>query len=67
VARTAALGFLGKGGTLTTAGMLFVNRCTWAHALARAARLLGLAREDLLTAAELAVLDGRAAPEGVII
>jgi phosphoketolase len=64
--RTAALGFLGQGGTLTIAGMLFVNRCTWAHALARAARLLGLAREDLLTAAERDVLDGRAAPEGVI-
>ena len=65
--RAAALGFLGKGGTLTIAGMLFVNRCTWAHALARAARMLGLAREDLLTAAELAVLDGGARPEGVII
>lgn len=63
--RTAALGFLGKGGTLTIAGMLFVNRCTWIHALARAARMLSLAREDLLTAAELAVLDGRAVPEGV--
>jgi phosphoketolase len=65
--RTAALGFLGKGGTLTIGGMLFVNRCTWAHALVRAAPLLGLAREDVLTAAELAVLDGRAAPEGVVI
>ena len=65
--RTAALGFLGKGGTLTIAGMVFVNRCTWAHVLARAAGLLGLAREDVLTAAELAVLDGRASPEGVVI
>jgi phosphoketolase len=65
--RTAALGFLGKGGTLTIPGMLFVNGCTWAHTLARTARLLGLAREDLLTAAELGVLDGRAAPEGAII
>jgi phosphoketolase len=65
--RTAALGFLGNGGTLTIAGMLFVNRCTWIHALARAARMLSLAREDLLTAAELAVLDGRAVPEGVVI
>jgi phosphoketolase len=65
--RTAALGFLGKGGTLTIAGMLFVNRCTWIHALARAARMLSLAQEDLLTAAELAVLDGRAVPEGVVI
>lgn len=46
---------------------LFVNLSTWAHALARSARMRGLAREDLLTAAELAALDGRVAPEGVII
>jgi phosphoketolase len=65
--KTAALGFLGKGGTLTIAGMLFVNGCTWAHILQRAAQMLGLARESLLTAEELAVLDGRAAPEGVVI
>jgi phosphoketolase len=65
--RTAALGFLGRGGTLTIAGMLFVNACTWAHVLQRAARMLGLAREGLLTAEELAVLDGKAPPEGVII
>jgi phosphoketolase len=65
--RTAALGFLGKGGTLTIAGMLFVNRSTWAHALVRIAGMLGRPREDLLTAAELAVLDGRAAPEGIVI
>lgn len=64
---TAALGFLGKGGTLTIAGMLFVNGCTWVHILQRAARMLGLAQEDLLTAEELAVLDGRAAPEGIVI
>jgi hypothetical protein len=65
--KTVALGFLGKGGTLTIAGMLFVNGCTWAHVLARAAQTLGLAREDLLTAEELAVLDGREAPEGIVI
>jgi hypothetical protein len=29
--------------------------------------MLGRPREDLLTAAELAVLDGRAAPEGIVI
>lgn len=64
--KTAALGFLGKGGTLTIAGLLFINRCTWTHVLARAAPMLGLTQENLLTAEELAVLDGRAAPAGVV-
>jgi phosphoketolase len=64
---TAALGFVGQGGTLTTSGMLFVNRTTWAHILDEAARLLGLPREELLTSQELAALDGRANPEGIII
>ncbi len=63
--RTAALGFIGQGGTLTVDGMLVVNRCTWAHILAETARVLERPREDLLTSEELAVLDGRAAPEGV--
>jgi len=63
--RTAALGFLGHGGTLTTAGILFVNRCTWAHIVAEAARLLSLSRESLLNAEEAAVLDGKAPPRGV--
>jgi hypothetical protein len=47
--------------------MLFVNRCSWAHVLAECARVAGLNREDLLTADELAALEGRATPEGVII
>jgi len=29
--------------------MLFVNRCTWAHILDEAARLLSISREELLT------------------
>jgi hypothetical protein len=65
--RTAALGFLGQGGTLTVAGMLFVNRCTWAHILEESARLLSLPREKLLTPKELAALEGRVSPEEVII
>lgn len=66
-AHTAALGYVAQGGTLTTSGMLFVNRCTWAHVLNEAARLLEIPREELLASEELAALDGRAAPEGVII
>jgi phosphoketolase len=65
--RTVALGFVVQGGTLTVPGMLFVNRCTWAHALAAVAGVLGLPREDLLTSEETAALDGKASPEGVIV
>lgn len=65
--RTTALGFLGQGGTLTVTGMLFVNRCTWAHIVDESARLLNLPREELLTSEEVAALDGKASPEGVII
>jgi phosphoketolase len=65
--RTVALGFAGQGGTLTVPGMLFVNRCTWAHTLAAVAGVLGLPREDLLTPEEAAALDGKASPEGVIV
>jgi phosphoketolase len=64
---TVCLGFIGQGGTLTTSGMLFVNRCTWGHILVEAARLLDIPREKLLTPKEIAALDGKANPEGVIV
>jgi phosphoketolase len=65
--RTAALGYVNHGGTLNVPGMLFVNRCTSAHILEEVARVLGSPRGRLLTAPELAALDGKARPEGVII
>ena len=65
--RTVGLGFVTHGGTLTVPGMLFVNRCTWAHILAAVAGLLGRSREDILTPEELDALDGRASPEGVVV
>jgi phosphoketolase len=65
--QTAGLGFVNRGGTLSVDGMLFVNRCTWAHILAEAARLLEMPREALLTRQEIAALDGRMSPHGVII
>lgn len=65
--RTAGLGFVNSGGTLNIRGMLFVNRCTWAHVLAETARVLDLPREELLTGEELAALDGQASPEGVLV
>jgi phosphoketolase len=66
-ARTAALGFVNHGGTLSVEGMLFVNASTWAHAVAAAGRLLDIERGELLTAEEQAALDHRRSPEGVII
>jgi len=65
--QTVALGFVVHGGTLTVPAMLFVNRCTWAHTLAAVASVLNCRREDLLTPEELAALDGKASPEGVIV
>ncbi|MEB2318375.1 MAG: xylulose 5-phosphate 3-epimerase [Pseudomonadota bacterium] len=68
--RTRALGYISRGGTLDVAGMLFANRCTWAHAVDAAAALAGCARGDLLGPVELAALDGHGAcddlgdPEG---
>jgi phosphoketolase len=67
VDRTAALGFVNRGGTLNVAGMLWVNRCTWAHILEAASRLLNLSPEDLLDTQVLAALAGMASPEGVIV
>ncbi len=64
---TSGLGYINEGGTLNTPGMLFVNRCTWAHALLEAARLLELPSERLLSAEELEALDGRRSPHGVIV
>ncbi|MGH2586391.1 MAG: xylulose 5-phosphate 3-epimerase, partial [Dehalococcoidia bacterium] len=63
---TAALGFVNHGGTMNIAGLLFANRCSWAHVLAEAARVLELPREELLTADELAALDGVGSPESVL-
>ena len=65
-ARTIALGFLNQGGTLSVGGMLFMNRATWAHCLDAVDSLLGLRRDDLLASDEIAALDRRRSPEGVI-
>jgi phosphoketolase len=65
--QTAALGFSGRGGTLSTAGMLFVNGCSWAHQLVECARLLETLPSDLLTPEEIGALEGKSSPQGVII
>jgi hypothetical protein len=47
--------------------MLFVNRCSWAHIVRSACDLLGRPPEAALTLDELAALDGKASPHGVVI
>ena len=57
------LGFINRGGTLDTFGMLFANRCTWAHALATAAQAMGVPATTWLTEPELACVQGRGDPQ----
>jgi phosphoketolase len=64
--RTRALGFANQGGTLSVAGMLFVNRATWAHCVDAVAAVVGLARGELLTGEEIAVLEHRAVPDEML-
>ena len=55
---TRALGFINRGGTLDVDGMLFANRCTWAHAVHAAAGVLSIDAATLLDAGELAAVEG---------
>ena len=61
-ARTRALGYINRGGTLDVSGMLFANRCTWAHAVDAAVAAAGWDRETLLDHAQRASLDGTGDP-----
>jgi phosphoketolase len=61
-ATTRALGFINRGGTLDVDGMLFTNRCTWAHVLAEAAHALAVPVDTLLGADEVAAIEGRGDP-----
>jgi len=60
--RTRALGYISRGGTLDVPGMLFANRCTWAHAVGAAADLLETDRSTVLEAVEVAAIEGRHHP-----
>jgi phosphoketolase len=57
-----ALGYRNRGGTLDVDGLMFANRCTWAHAVAAAAVLLGHPSSEWLTSEEYAAVLGRGAP-----
>lgn len=61
------LGYTNHGGTLDTAGMLFVNRLSWAHILRAVARSLEIDLRQVLDVNEIAALEGRCSPQGVII
>jgi phosphoketolase len=63
---TSLLGYQNHGGTLDTGGMLYANRCTWAHIVAESARLLGLEPQRLLAAAEWQAVAGTGDPYAVI-
>jgi hypothetical protein len=56
------LGYVSRGGTLDTFGMLFANRCTWAHALVASAQVLGIDVAALLSAEELRAVGGEMDP-----
>ncbi len=64
--RTRALGYINRGGTLDTQSLLFVNGCTWAHALAALAELCGQKPTLWLTEEEWRAIDGRGNPYHVI-
>ncbi|MFW5698803.1 MAG: xylulose 5-phosphate 3-epimerase, partial [Planctomycetota bacterium] len=59
---TAALGFIGHGGTLDVAGMLAVNRCGSVHAAATAAHLLGRSIDGAIEPQQVAALRGQGDP-----
>ncbi|UYQ73436.1 xylulose 5-phosphate 3-epimerase [Pelagibacterium flavum] len=59
---TTARGYVSRGGTLDVAGMLFANRCSWAHLIDAAVSLAGWSRDDFLAPAERDAVDGRGHP-----
>ncbi len=63
--RTAARGYISRGGTLDVSGMLFANHCSWAHLVAAAAPLSGWTRDTLLTTAERKAIDGLGSPADI--
>ncbi|MBI4525406.1 MAG: xylulose 5-phosphate 3-epimerase [Deltaproteobacteria bacterium] len=67
IGSSSGLGYINLGGAYDTPGLLFVNRCSWAHCVSEVARLTGVERERLLETRELAALDGQISPQGIII
>jgi phosphoketolase len=61
--RWRAHGYCNRGGTLDVNGMLFANRCSWAHLVQSAASLLGHKDSELLTPEELEAIAGHGRPK----
>ncbi len=59
---TLALGYINRGGTFDVQGMLFANRCTWAHIVAHASKLLGHELQQFLPSRLRSALEGRGDP-----
>lgn len=60
---TRALGYINRGGTLDVDGLLFANRCTWAHVTAAAAEVCGESIHSVLDEAEREAVEGRGSPQ----
>lgn len=60
---TRALGYIGRGGTLDVFGMLFANKCTWAHVIDEVADLLKIDSSGLLSKAERQAIDLQGDPQ----
>ena len=63
---TRALGYLNHGGTLDAAGILFANRCTWAHAVAVIAEAISQQPDKFLDAEELLAVQEKGNPTVVM-
>ena len=61
-ARSRVLGYINRGGTLDEAGMLFTNRCSWAHVIAAAAQISDVEPQQWLDEQEWAAVEGRGNP-----
>jgi phosphoketolase len=62
VNNSVVLGYRNRGGTLDEAGMLFANNATWAHILLACARLRNVPLDSLLSAPQIAAVQGQGDP-----
>lgn len=63
--RSVCLGYVGRGGTLDVSGMLYANRCTWAHIVRAVADRVGAGWTAFLDGEEQVVVTGRGDPRAV--
>lgn len=62
---THVLGYANRGGTLDTNGLLFANKCTWAHALEKVAIAQKFKLRELLATPEFNALQGKGPPSAL--